>query len=67
VQRRLSYLPPGHPQGYADCFAAFVADTYAAIRGERPDGLPSFADGLRAARIVDAVIRSAGGVRWTEV
>jgi predicted dehydrogenase len=66
-QRRLSYLPPGHAQGYADCFAAFVEDTYAAIRGERPDGLPSFADGLRAARIVDAVIRSAGGMRWTEV
>ena len=66
-QRRLSYLPAGHAQGYADCFAAFVADTYAAIRGERPDGLPSFADGLRAARIVDAVVRSADGARWTEV
>ena len=66
-QQRLSYLPAGHAQGYADCFAAFVADTYAAIRGERPDGLPSFADGLRAARIVDAVVRSARRVRWTEV
>jgi len=29
-QRRLSYLPAGHPQGYGDCFAAFVADTYTA-------------------------------------
>ncbi len=26
-------LPGGHPQGYADCFDAFVAETYAAIRG----------------------------------
>ena len=25
-------LPAGHPQGYADCFDAFVADVYAAIR-----------------------------------
>ena len=29
---RLSVLPAGHPMGYADCFAAFVADVYAAIR-----------------------------------
>ena len=30
--RRLSVLPPGHPQGYQDCFDLFVADVYAAIR-----------------------------------
>ncbi len=66
-QRRLSYLPAGHAQGYGDCFAAFVADTYAAINGAQPDGLPGFADGLRSARIVDAVIRSAAKSTWTEV
>ena len=66
-QRRLSYLPAGHAQGYGDCFAAFVADTYAAISGEQPDGLPTFADGLRSARIVDAVVRSAADSTWTKV
>ena len=66
-QRRLSYLPAGHAQGYGDCFAAFVADTYAAIDGGTPDGLPTFADGLRSARIVDAVVRSANTTTWTEV
>ena len=66
-QRRLSFLPAGHPQGYADCFDAFVADTYAAIDGQRPDGLPTFADGLRAARIVDAMLRSARNAQWTEI
>jgi predicted dehydrogenase len=66
-QRRLSYLPAGHAQGYGDCFAAFVADTYAAISGEPPDGLPTFADGLRSARIVDAVMRSAADSTWTKV
>jgi predicted dehydrogenase len=66
-QRRLSFLPAGHPQGFADCFAAFVADTYAAIDGGKPEGLPTFADGLRAARIVDAVVRSARTTTWTEV
>ena len=66
-QRRLSYLPAGHPQGYGDCFAAFVADTYAAIGGEQPDGLPTFADGVRSARLVEAVIRSAATATWSQV
>jgi predicted dehydrogenase len=66
-QRRLSHLPAGHAQGYAQCFEAFVADTYAAIEGENPDGLPTFADGLRSARLVDAVLRSSANGSWIEV
>ncbi|WP_067859306.1 Gfo/Idh/MocA family protein [Mycolicibacterium wolinskyi] len=64
---RYSLLPPGHPQGYQDCFNAFVADTYAAIDGSAPDGLPTFADGLRAAALVDAVITSSQSATWVEV
>jgi predicted dehydrogenase len=60
-------LPPGHPQGYQDCFNAFVADTYAAVRGELPDGLPTFADGHRAAVITAAVVESAKNQTWVEV
>ncbi|MGZ6696186.1 MAG: Gfo/Idh/MocA family protein [Solirubrobacteraceae bacterium] len=66
---RVATVPAGHPQGYADGFATFVADTYAAIRtGVLPDGTPTFADGVRAARVVDAVVASAaaGGV-WIDV
>jgi predicted dehydrogenase len=65
--RRYSLLPPGHPQGYQDCFNAFVADTYAAIHGDAPDGLPTFADGLRAAALTDAVITSSESSTWVEV
>jgi predicted dehydrogenase len=65
---RLAVLPAGHPQGYQDCFNLFVADVFAAIEtGTAPDGLPSFADGLRAARITDAVLTSAGEERWVDV
>jgi predicted dehydrogenase len=64
---RYDRLPTGHPQGYQDCFDAFVADTYAAVRGERPDGLPGFADGLRAAQLTAAVLESAAAERWTDV
>ena len=65
---RLAVLPAGHPQGYQDCFNLFVADVFAAIEtGDRPDGLPGFADGLRAAQITDAVLTSAGERRWVDV
>jgi predicted dehydrogenase len=64
---RYATVPAGHPQGYQDCFDAFVADTYAALAGEPPDGLPTFADGLRAARITEAVLESSQTSTWVEV
>ncbi|MGU3409611.1 Gfo/Idh/MocA family protein [Microbacterium sp. M1A1_1b] len=67
-QRRLATVPAGHPQGYLDAFAAFVADTYTAVRtGVVPDGLPTFADGARSARIIDAVVASARSRAWEDV
>jgi len=63
-------VPPGHPQGYQDCFDAFVADTYRAIAAgsaDAIDGLPSFADGARAALITEVVLRSARTHRWEDV
>jgi predicted dehydrogenase len=65
---RLSFLPAGHAQGYADCFDLFVADAYAAIRtGEIPAGLPLAADGVRSALVVDAVLASARSGGWVDV
>ncbi len=66
-QRRLATLPAGHAQGYAQCFEAFVADTYAAVAGAAPDGLPTFVDGLRSAHLIDAVLRSAASGAWEDV
>ena len=65
---RYATLPAGHAQGYGDAFDAFVADAYTAIRtGAAPDGLPTFHDGLRAARITEAVLASARSRAWEEV
>ncbi len=65
---RLSIVPAGHPMGYQDAFDAFVRDTYAAVRGEAPEGLPTFRDGLRAVLVTEAVLRSASaGGEWVEV
>lgn len=61
-------MPGGHAQGYQDTFCAFVRDMYTSIaRGEIVDGLPTFIDGLRAARITDAVVDSARKGSWIEV
>ena len=64
---RMVRLPVGHPQGYQDCFNALIADTAAAIAGHRPEGLPVFADGLRAAVLAEAVLLSARERRWVDV
>jgi len=64
---RLCVVPSGHPQGYQDAFNAFVADSYAAVAGEDPEGLPRFTDGLRAVRVTDAVIDSAESGTWIEM
>ena len=65
---RYSLLPAGHPQGYQDCFNAFVGDVYDAIRtGAAPEGLPVFNDGLRAATIHAAVAASVTSGAWTDV
>ncbi len=71
-QRRLATLPAGHTQGYAQSFEAFVADSYAAVRARStgeppPDGLPTFADGARAAAICDAMLDSAENSSWVTV
>jgi predicted dehydrogenase len=70
---RLSVLPPGHPMGYADCFAGFVADVYAAIRADAAAGqgsgslFPTFGDAARTVRLTEAVLRSARSRSWIEV
>lgn len=64
---RWDILPPGHPQGYQDAFNAFVAATYAAAAGSPPDGLPTFADGLRSAQVTAAALRSADSGTWQAV
>jgi predicted dehydrogenase len=59
-------VPTGHPQGYQDCFTNFVRDVHHGVRGDLPDGLPTFADGLRAASLTEAVLQSARTGAWVE-
>jgi len=60
-------VPSGHPQGYQDCFNLFMRDVHLAIEGNSVSGLPTFADGARAAMLTDAVIASAESGTWVDV
>jgi predicted dehydrogenase len=65
---RYSRLPAGHPQGYQDCVDAFVGETYQAVRSGVVDPLlPTFAVGVRAAAVTDAVLRAAKEDGWVTV
>jgi len=71
--RRYVHLPGGHQEAWSDAFFNLIRDAYGWIRdGAAPDKkptlLPTFADGYRSTRLVEAMLKShaAGGV-WTKV
>ena len=61
------WWPPGHLLGYEHGFTHQAADFLTAIANDE-DPTPSFEDGLRVQRVLEAVERSAGsGAAWTPV
>jgi predicted dehydrogenase len=62
----MSTLPAGHAEGYVDAFRNIVLQSWSAMRGGH-SGYPSFADGLRGLRLIDAAIRSAADRRPASV
>lgn len=65
--RRLSNIPSGHPQGYQDAFNDFISDAYAGFQGNPRECTPGLQDGLRAAALIQAVLRSAAEKTWVTV
>jgi predicted dehydrogenase len=70
--KRYARLPAGHQEGWADAFFNLIADAYQWIEQggaarARPAPLPTFVDGWRSARLIEAMLRShaQGGV-WTQ-
>jgi predicted dehydrogenase len=58
VADTLTFLPKGHPQGYLDAFRNVMASAWRDIAMGSADA-PSFAEGLRGLRLVEAAVRSA--------
>jgi predicted dehydrogenase len=72
--RGFARLPGGHQEGWADAFFNVTRDIYGFIANQKspssgePPVFATFEDGVRAARIVDAVLASAkAGGMWTRV
>jgi predicted dehydrogenase len=67
-------LPGGHPEGWSEAMRDLFRPFYAAIAAGAPPPAPgaaapypTFADGARAVRFVDAVLESARTGRWAEI
>jgi len=70
---RYTHLPGGHQESWADAFCNLMRDAYEWVAAggapeAKPAMLPTFEDGYRSTRLVDAMLRShAGGSAWTAV
>ena len=64
---RYSLIPAGHPQGYLECFESFIREAYRYLSGEYVEGMPTFADGLKSSKLIDAVLRSSKSRSWVRV
>ena len=70
--RKYAHYPGGHPEGYPDGLKNLIGNVYDAIRSgsyrraANPD-FPTFEDGHREIRIVEAVLESNKRGRWVRV
>lgn len=73
ANRRMSRVPPGHPEGYLEGFGNIYAEAAALLLAARegrpvpPDVLvPTVADGVKGLAFIDAAVRSsAANAAWT--
>ena len=61
-----NWWPPGHLIGYEHTFVHTVADFVRAVAA-RKNSQPTFEDGLRNQRVLDAATKSARTKRWVKV
>lgn len=62
----MTSLPAGHAEGYFDAFRNVVAQIWSGVTDGTSD-YPSFADGLRGVRLVEAAVESARSRRTVDV
>jgi predicted dehydrogenase len=59
--------PAGHAEGYGEAFRNVLANVYRAIGGEPHDPFPTFAEGDRNVRAIEAAVASATAGTWVEL
>jgi predicted dehydrogenase len=63
----LAWYPAGHAEGYGEAFANVFREIYRAVAGEEHEPFPTFEDGHRGVRAVEAAVASARSGDWVEV
>ena len=63
----LAHYPPGHGEGYGEAFESLFREIYRAIAGEEHAPFPTFEDGHRGVRAVEAAVASARSGDGVEV
>ena len=63
----LALYPAGHAEGYGEAFRNVLGAVYAAIAGEPQAPFPTFEDGHRNVRLIEAAVASAGSGGWVEI
>ncbi len=67
---RVAAYPGGHVEGYPDTFRALFSQVYADVANGGPAAnpvYPTFADGLDALQVTEAIARSSREQRWVTV
>ena len=67
---RLMGYPPGHVEGFPDTFRALFGQVYADVAAGEPSThptYPTFADGLDAVRVTEAIAQSSRQRQWVTV
>lgn len=68
--RRYAATPGGHNEGWPDAFRNIMQDIFEHVACGRPAAaatFPTFEDGLRAARLIEAMLASSRTGSWTAV
>ncbi len=70
--RQYAHYPGGHPEGYAEGPKNLFNNVYTYIRQQKdplkdPADFPTFADGYRANKIVEAIMKSNTKKAWVKV
>jgi len=71
---RVTRIPPGHPEGYLECFATIYSEVAQAIKaarsGEKPSTgvhFPTIEDGVKGMAFIEAAVKSSkGNGKWVK-
>lgn len=67
TQHYATQVPFGHPQGYLDGFAELIGSVYSRIARSTEVEHPTFEDGARGLRVLEALLESSERQSWVEV